>query len=127
MRDLLKTYRQMRSQAVVIKHADRYTHGIPDMSVTDLGYTSWWEIKHANPDFESKGVQELTALRLATAGSCYYVIYAEKPTKCVLIVHPKNISDWMTAFTAATHEFDHKWVVDFITKMHQTVMQRSTT
>ncbi len=31
--------------AEFIKHADRFTAGIPDLSVTYAGATSWWELK----------------------------------------------------------------------------------
>jgi hypothetical protein len=120
MRDLLKTYRTESPGSVVIKHADRFTFGVPDMTVTENWMTSWWEVKHADPDFESQGIQELMALRLYTAGrNCHYIIYDENP-KSVLIVRPPDIKDWKTKSIAETLGHDHKWVVNFIKDYHET-------
>lgn len=42
---LVAGLRQRIKPAEFIKHADRFTSGIPDLSVTYAGATSWWELK----------------------------------------------------------------------------------
>lgn len=42
---LLKHLRQAMPEAVIFKHADKYTAGIPDFSITLDGITTWWEVK----------------------------------------------------------------------------------
>lgn len=126
---LLKELRSSLPGAVILKHADRFTFGVPDVSVTLFGVTSWWEIKNANPDFRSIGIQDLTALRLAGAGICHYIIYESTP-KCqrTLIVHPKDIAKYkenkfhigsmphLTGKWCIGH--DHKWVCGFVRSIH---------
>jgi hypothetical protein len=114
---LLKTLRKILPDWVILKLADKWTYGIPDISATGSGISSWWECKHANPDFKSQGIQELTAMRLAKHGICYYVIFVDKP-KSVLIVHPKDIKNWETSAIAQCEGFDYEWVVNFIIKTH---------
>lgn len=62
---------------VPLRHEDVRTSGIPDLSYTGLGKTSWWEFKHATPDWSTSGIQELTCMRLAVSGICRYVFWHE--------------------------------------------------
>jgi len=104
--------------AVLLRHEDVRTAGIPDLSVTLRGKTSWWEFKHATPNYPSTGIQELTCLRLAAAGTCFYVIYHEEGNyKRTLIIHPRNIKTldpevWQPGF-------DHSFVIDYIKWTHR--------
>lgn len=111
---------------VLFRHEDRSTFGIPDISATGYNKSSWWEFKHAiarhpggEPDFKSRGNQELSMLRLASAGYARYVIYEERgDIKRVLIVHPKKLSEWMTMYDSFTTGFNHRWVADQIRRVH---------
>lgn len=83
--------------AVVLRHEELFRSGIPDMSVTWNGKTTWWEAKLADPNPRGKGIQKLTASRLAEQGRCYYIIWVASPgPKRTLIVEPKHvlIGDW---------------------------------
>ena len=77
--DLAQHLRANFPGAVVLVHADRYTAGIPDMSVTYHGFTLWLEIKHVTPDklLNTTDIQRQTCIDLAAHGDCLYVIYEE--------------------------------------------------
>ncbi len=85
---------------VIERPEDRITSGASDMIVTGNKICSRWELKHATPDFKTKGIQELTMLRLAKAGFAWYIVYWQKnDLKMTFIVEPrligKNPDDWM--------------------------------
>lgn len=40
---LVKIARAELKGYVIFKHADRFQHGIPDISITGSGVTTWWE------------------------------------------------------------------------------------
>ena len=113
--------RELRAQLpgyVHLRHEDRFTSGHPDISITGCGRTTWLEAKHATPKFDSDGIQELTMLRLAAAGSAYYVIWHEKNSvKKTMIVHPKHLHDLMPETFCVG--FDHKFIVEYVKKVHQ--------
>lgn len=126
--DLMECMRTNLRGFIGLRHEDKLQAGIPDISVTGLGRTSWWEAKFADPDFTSRGIQELTMLRLAAAGHARYLIYdASKFVPRILIVHPKHFKEWATEFEAwvdcradakGAPIFDQKWVVDHIRRVH---------
>lgn len=102
---------------VTLRHEDVRTSGIPDVSITGLGKTTWWEAKYLNPVFRSTGIQELTMLRLAAAGYARYVIWEEKRgIKRTLIVHPKYV-DTLQA-EASCVGFDMQWLVGKVKEAH---------
>lgn len=103
--------------SVVFKHADSFTHGIPDISLTANGRSSWWEVKFADPKFNSTGIQELNCLRLAKISICYYVIYDQSFDR-TLIVHPFQFKEWRTHHVASVSGFDHAFVADYARKRH---------
>ena len=81
-RELLGVLERKLSGAVVIKHADRFTIGIPDASVTWAGTTSWLEVKLVRrrpratlPKSQFPTAQLVTMDRLAGAGRALYLIY----------------------------------------------------
>lgn len=103
---------------VIFRHEDRHLFGVPDLSVTGNGITSWWEGKHANPKFQSQGIQELTMLRLAKQSHARYIIWDEgEGAKRTLLVHPQEMNVWEEAKECAAG-FNHRWVVDQIRKVH---------
>jgi len=60
---------------VVIRHEDKFTHGVPDLSITGCGHTSWWEAKYANPSLDLSGIQNLMMLRLETRGCARFIFF----------------------------------------------------
>ena len=114
--------RELRRQLpglVVLAHQDIRTVGIPDLSVTGNGRTSWLEFKHGNPHFASQGYQELTCMRLAAGGFCRYVIFhenADGTAKRTMIVHPKMLKEMIPeSFTTG---FNHKWLCEWVREVH---------
>ena len=140
---LLTKVRHTWPRAVVLKHADKLTYGVPDFSVTFHHHTSWWEVKFAKPrsknkppTFESKGIQDITCKKLAVQGSCHYIIYSvdEEGTKGVQIMQPRFLDEWkpvrqtIDAYSYTMPEyvlavgfgFDHKLVISAIASVHLT-------
>ena len=122
---LLRELKTRCPRLEVLHHRD-ITAGIPDLSITGYGRTTWWELKHARPTFKSCGIQRLRCRRLAAGGVCLYVLYHEGPNgKRTMIVHPMDI---MTSLVNAndvvwfekTAGFDHAWVCDRVMDRHLT-------
>lgn len=70
------------------------TAGAPDRAIVGNSTTSWWEFKHATPDFRSPGLQELMCLRIAQHAPCFYVIWRERADgmgKETCIVLPERV------------------------------------
>jgi len=107
-------------RAVILRHEDRSTYGIPDLSVTMCGSTSWWEVKFANPDCRSRGAQDLTMRRLGNVGKAYYLIFEIDKTKekRMHIVTPNDYVKWEQSGDMMIG-FDHAWVTDFIKAVHK--------
>lgn len=92
-------------RAVVFKHADRATIGIPDASLTWVDRTTWLEFKLYCPNrswggvipFESIAqkhpVQYEVAKRLAANGSCYYVMWVKR-RQLVAVWNPITKESW---------------------------------
>jgi hypothetical protein len=106
---------------VAIRHEDVRTSGIPDLSISGNGATSWWEFKHATPSFEYKGVQHDTMLRLALQSHhARYIVYWETASGLAMrtmIVHPADIATLDTDYSTKGH--DHGFVVDYIRNVHR--------
>ena len=102
---------------VFLRHEDVRQNGHPDLSATGIAKTTWWEIKHGTPDFETNGIQELTMLRLAAAGYARYIVFEErKEIQRTLIIHPRHIAT--VSPEASTIGFDYKWVANYIREVH---------
>jgi hypothetical protein len=116
--------RQLRFElrgAVVFRHEDFRSGGIPDTSVTWKGLTIWLEIKYANPRIISRGNQKETAKRLAKTSHCWFVVYEEiKGERRTVIVHPDEIGDLSKVPDERVKpgSFDHEFVVNFVRKIH---------
>lgn len=103
---------------MAFRHEDVRSVGIPDISVTSHRFTSWWETKHATPDFYTFGLQELNCKRLAQVGFCRYIIWFETPEVCkTLIVHPKHLTDLTPEAEAVGH--DHHFITEFMRSVHE--------
>lgn len=107
-------------RAVIIRHEDRYRHGVPDISFT-LGHTLWFEAKVAQPQLSGKGIQKVTCLQLeAAANNCFYIIWtlAEGWHQTTSICSPSIVHKGTWRIEPITHsqEIDHKLVTHFIDK-----------
>ena len=123
---LTQTLRKSLNNAVIFRHEDQFTSGIPDISVTWEGYTTWLEVKLAKPTIRSKGIQKHTMQMLSENGRCRYVVYLLEKASCqskhfslqsTYIVSPKSVNDWVSSKNYAVG-FDHQFVVDFIKNSH---------
>ena len=119
--------REMRLQLPRFLLLQYATAGAPDREVVGLGVTTRWEFKHATPQFDSDGFQELTCLRLAAAAHCRYVIWFEDgngTSRRTMIVHPRHVKDKkghardMEA-EATCVDFDMRWLVAQVRKAHR--------
>lgn len=118
--ELVKVLRYELMGAIVFRHEDKYTAGIPDISVTYRNYTLWIEVKYANPIILRRGLQTLTCVRLANQGHARVVIYEMDDTgeKRTIITHPRNVMRG-TVGEGSPDEcmitgFNHQFVVKFI-------------
>lgn len=108
--------------AVVIKLADNYTIGVPDMTITFDGHTSWWELKVARKDSATlkglgKGIQNMMAQRLALEGICYYIVFWDAPSKKgICIYEPKDVNMQNPLLDVAVG--DYLKVIEFIKRCH---------
>jgi len=123
---LTKTLRASLNNAVIFRHEDQFTSGVPDISVTWEGFTTWLEVKLAKPTIRGKGIQKYTAQTLAENGRCWYVVYLVEKAMigCIslhstYIVNPKAViaGDWMLSPNFVVG-FNHEFVADFIRRTH---------
>lgn len=117
---LVGTIRNKIPAAVVLRHEDKNTAGIPDISVTYFGKTVWLEVKYAHPYVIGGGLQKLTCRRLAVQGICRYVIYEEnKLNKRTVILHPQDIVVKLAEVPdeCMSPGFNHEFVVQFIRRL----------
>jgi len=116
---LMQYLRGALKRYVIIRHEDRFTHGIPDISATGEGVTSWIEVKHANPRFKTKGIQELTMLRLSRAGLAFFVVYWEQDKhQKTFIVDPAHIGNPMVTWSNQVDGFSHQFVQSYLEELH---------
>jgi hypothetical protein len=114
---LVKKGRTLHPGYIFLRHEDLWTSGIPDISITGNKRTVWIEVKFADPDFESKGNQDLTMLRLSISGLAYYVIFVDDETgQSVRIVSPSDYQHWRTKGISILG-FDYEWVLKFIARI----------
>lgn len=101
--------------AVVIRHSETFLVGIPDLSFTWNGKTTWLEVKYANPGLKDRKAQHLMLLRLAEAGEAWYVVYTGDRT---YVVAPRRLGLKETDFAAASDGHDHDLVAEFLVRRH---------
>ncbi len=91
-RRLVKALRKELPGAVVFKHADQITAGVPDISVTWRRRTAWVEVKviRQGKTFQSRGLQDMMMHRLSLAGHAFYVVYYEKTNVTCFEAPTKN-------------------------------------
>ena len=118
--ELAKFFRDFLPQYVSNRLEDRFTHGVPDFPVTggSKRVTVWLEVKHANPKFQCRGVQELMMLRLAKAGYAAFVVYYEdEGIRRTYIVDPKDIGKAPEEWTVFSEGFNHRFVAEYVVKV----------
>jgi len=116
--------------AVVFKHADTLTSGIPDVSMTFNGYTSWWELKRSRtPKAPISGTelqrQNMRRLSLASGQCAWYIVW--EPT-ATLIVHPSevdrggvlNLRDGQSLRAYPAEEYER--IVQFMMRLHYNLL-----
>jgi len=113
-----KKMREQLKGAVVLRHEDYFSAGIPDFSVT-LNGTTWIEVKHAKPYIKGKKIQAYTADQLNKNGRCFYVVYRDiRGVLDTLIIDPaevlKDIKNCMNNPITAVSGFSHQYVIDFL-------------
>ena len=96
--------------------------GAPDRAIFGNGRTTTWEFKHATPDFDSPGLQELMCMRLDVASYCRYVLWREDETEQrTMVVRPRMIHQRTQSkilSEAWCVGFDHEWLVNHIKMVH---------
>ncbi|MEN6605875.1 MAG: hypothetical protein ABFD60_01430 [Bryobacteraceae bacterium] len=119
---LMKRIREEFPGFVAMRHEDRLTAGVPDISLTGHRRTSWWEVKVERPDrpFESSAVQQRTMVRLARAGHACYIVYEFRAdgTRCTHTVLPDDIGDWRN-HSVHIEGFNHNIVLEAIRVIHK--------
>lgn len=123
--DLKKALKLAFPSAVVLKHNDRTTSGIPDLSITYLGSTTWLETKLADPEIRDTAIQRDVCIRTSKAGCCLYVIFDNKNTPSTNIVHPLNLQIWRTDPLQRWPGFNNTLVVNYIRSLHQRLAERN--
>lgn len=103
----------------LIRLEDKFRHGIPDLTVTGFGWTSWWEFKYANPKCKKDGDQEYMLRKLDQKGYARYVIFVEGEQRTTHIVRPLHYKEWMTTTMKLTvAEFSFAALCQHIHKVH---------
>ena len=121
---LIKVLKKEMPDAVILKLADKYLMGIPDLCIVYNDVTSWWELKvwreTRNPkltDF-GKGVQRNMAQRLDDEGICKYIIFGDrgKDDQWIWIVNPTDLE--LDDINEEIERHDYVKLAELIAKCH---------
>ncbi len=113
--------------AVAIKHNDAKTAGIPDITFTWLGTTTWLEAKLViNNKIIERHIQRWIMEQLARQGSAYYVYYTIDRegnywTEIWAFMPINNVYCWILQRRTDGH--NHLYVLDYVRDRH---IQRAT-
>lgn len=79
-RKLVDALKEAMPGAVIFRHEDRFTAGIPDLSVTYADRTVWVEVKYSRPGKSAKvsGAQRLILSRLMKHGRMLLLTYDDR-------------------------------------------------
>lgn len=119
---LMKELRSSLPHFVAIRHEDKLTSGIPDISVSGNKKTTWIEVKYGDPSFASKGIQELTLSRLSRAAhDAFYVVFIldKLKDKWTYIVAPQDIGKKPSDWPLFSRGFDHAFIIEYIKEKHR--------
>lgn len=117
---LVRKMRELMPGAVIFRHEDRHIFGVPDISCSWNGVTSWWEVKHANPSMKVAEIQILRCSQLDKNGTkCAFIIFQGDDDACN-IVNPKAMRSWRKGTPSAFQcsGFDYTSVVEYIKEIH---------
>lgn len=116
---LVETARTVEPSWIWLPITERYKSGIPDLLVSGNHQTSFWELKFADPDFNSQGIQELTMRRLEIqSGRAFYVVFKDA-TQTIHLVKPSLLAHWENSTAAhVVSGFVFKDVIQFIKLVH---------
>lgn len=126
-RDLVKL--ATKRGLLLRKHSDTFRAGVPDLSHTSCGWSSWWEVKLALGKIKWQNeLQRLECLKHEIHGYCRVIVYgvARMETehgftmeKFTAIVRPSAIEE-NGAFTAEerVEGFNHEFVLAFMEQRH---------
>lgn len=88
---LVAHVRKHRPHAVVFKHNDRITAGIPDLSVTVNERTTWLEAK-TEMNWPPTKLQRRTMLRLRDVGLAFYLYFYKTHNRWrMAVIHPDYV------------------------------------
>lgn len=116
--ELANSLRRSFTSAVVFCHEDKFTAGIPDLSITLDGVTLWFELKHVTPKkrFKTTDLQVQTAVELE---NCWYIVYEERKimkteilSHMTYIINPQRCRDYREGL--AGDGLAHWFVVEFV-------------
>lgn len=74
--ELVRLSKTVLPDFIVLQHRNPAEAGTPDLSMTGLGRTGWYELKCSRkpPTLRTRGVQDVTMARLSTRGLARYII-----------------------------------------------------
>ena len=120
--ECLKLLRAELIGYVILKLSDRFTSGVPDVSIDGCLRHMWLEFKTGDRVKWENELQRLTCMRLERAGSCWIVMYEEvRMIRRTCIIRPSFVME-SGKFTPHAFKvgFDHTFVLDFVKRMpHQ--------
>ena len=111
--------------ALPLRHEDKFTKGVPDLSISYGGHTSWWEIKYADPYIQSSKLQRYMCEQLDQRGFlCRYLIFrrgqADKWKRQIRAVKPHDFAHWRTlGYQVSAGAFDFRALVRYIQERHE--------
>lgn len=89
---VMKRAKSILRGSVVLKHCDKATSAIPDISIAYLGPTAWIEMKYLRKGETIKRIIDMDQLILCnelatmTEGRCWIVVYEEDPHRITIWV-----------------------------------------
>ena len=114
--------------ALPLRHEDLFTKGIPDLSLSYAGHTSWWECKYtATNQCATTKVQRYLCEQLDLRGFlCRYIIFRRghngKWPREIRVVKPHDVhgTAWRhVGRTISTGAFDYAALVRYIQEEHE--------
>lgn len=130
-RALMRALQQHLPNALPIRHEDKFTKGVPDLSISykpphaSHGMTSWWELKYAAPDCHTTKVQRYMCQQLDQKSfCCRYVVFrrghADKWPRQIRVVKPHDFDHWRTlGRVISSGSFDYAALVRYILEVHE--------
>lgn len=122
---LVRAMRDVMQGAVIFRHEDRHLFGVPDISCTWAGRTTWWEVKFGAPRFHITEVQLLTCRKLARRGHCAFIIFHGVEPLTTFIIHPEKMAEWTIATSDHLYQctgFDYRALATYMKGVHHDTM-----